>query len=462
MMTFVNMDSDELVILPTHRVVHGLNGFFATAFFKAAEAYFTVEALPPFDASAFIEDLKRETGTAFVAVTVSGAFLSRAKPDAMAAALADVPDRQRQLDLTQLHSVVFEKLLGLDAEKVREQTNLRYLRDAQEAVELVRSGEADIAFLTNPVTMEQLKEVAFAGEVMPQKSTDFFPSCSAAWLSMRWIKTKLPELSSSSASNSFALHAASFALPAAFMAPRFAGRKSATNQNFRRLFRAAATFVAMSASIATFAQSPPPTSRFVVVLDAAHGGDGAGAILGNEAEKNYTLAFSVRLRSLLMARGFTVVMTRESDDAVEPDHRAEIANHADAQACLSLHAAEGGSGVHLFVSSLAPVQDAHFLAWKTAQASHILRSLALAGVVNSALSHATVPVTLGRTALPGIDSMTCPAVAIEIAPDRSTDRSPDASDSAGLDDPDYQARVADALAAALVEWRSQPPEGGQR
>jgi uncharacterized protein (DUF1015 family) len=163
------------VILPTHRVVHGLNGFFATAFLKAAEAFFTVEALPPFDASAFIEELKREKGTAFVAVTVAGAFLLRAKPDAMAAALAEVPERQRQLDLTQLHSVVLEKLLGLDAEKVREQTNLRYLRDAQEAVELVRSGEADIAFLTNPVTMEQLKEVAFAGEVMPQKSTDFFP-----------------------------------------------------------------------------------------------------------------------------------------------------------------------------------------------------------------------------------------------------------------------------------------------
>jgi uncharacterized protein (DUF1015 family) len=93
----------------------------------------------------------------------------------MATALADVPERQRRLDLTQLHSVIFEKLLGLDAEKVRDQTNLRYLRDAQEAIELVRSGEADITFLTNPVTMEQLKEVAFAGEVMPQKSTDFFP-----------------------------------------------------------------------------------------------------------------------------------------------------------------------------------------------------------------------------------------------------------------------------------------------
>ena len=66
-------------------------------------------------------------------------------------------------------------MLGLDAEKVREQTNLRYLRDAAEAVEQVRAGDANVVFLTNPVSMEQLKQVAFAGDVMPQKSTDFFP-----------------------------------------------------------------------------------------------------------------------------------------------------------------------------------------------------------------------------------------------------------------------------------------------
>ncbi len=119
--------------------------------------------------------LTSQSGTAFVAVTRGGDFLLRAKPEAMAKALADVPERQRQLDLTQLHSIVLDRLLGLDAEKVREQTNLRYLRDAGEAVEQVRKGEADVAFLTNPVTMEQLREVAFAGEVMPQKSTDFFP-----------------------------------------------------------------------------------------------------------------------------------------------------------------------------------------------------------------------------------------------------------------------------------------------
>jgi len=175
MMTFVNMDSDGLVILPTHRVVHSLARFDAAEFRAKAEEFFAVERLEPGDAQSYIAKLTGQPGTAFVAVTRGGDFLLRAKPEAMAKMLTDVPERQRQLDLTQLHTIVLDRLLGLDAEKVREQTNLRYLRDAGEAVEQVRKGEADAAFLTNPVSMEQLREVAFAGEVMPQKSTDFFP-----------------------------------------------------------------------------------------------------------------------------------------------------------------------------------------------------------------------------------------------------------------------------------------------
>ena len=175
MMTFVNMDSDGLVILPTHRVVHGLAGFDPASFTQAAGEFFSVEPLAVGEAQDYLRMLGKEKGTAFVAVTRQGAILLRSKPDAAGAALAHLPERQRQLDLTQLHSIVLDRLLGLDAEKVREQTNLRYLRDAGEAVEQVRRGQADVVFLTNPVTMEQLKEVAFAGEVMPQKSTDFYP-----------------------------------------------------------------------------------------------------------------------------------------------------------------------------------------------------------------------------------------------------------------------------------------------
>jgi len=200
-------------------------------------------------------------------------------------------------------------------------------------------------------------------------------------------------------------------------------------------------------------QAPPaPAARFVVVLDAAHGGDDAGARLpSGQPEKSATLAFSVRLRSLLAARGIAVITTRESDGNVEVNRRAEIANHANAQACLSLHATASGSGVHLFASSLTPAQSARFTPWQTAQAAWVTRSLALAGVLNSALLQAGMGVTLDRTALLAVNSMTCPALAVEIAPERG----PGNQVTASPDDPGYQARVAAALAAAVLDWRTE-------
>ena len=229
---------------------------------------------------------------------------------------------------------------------------------------------------------------------------------------------------------------------------------AARNQALRwRLLVCVIAGLAAAAQLAAAQPAPPaPQARFVVVLDAAHGGDDSGGRLANnQLEKSFTLALSVRLRSLLGARGIQVVTTRESDVAIEPEKRSEIANHAQAQACLSLHASDNGLGVHLFASSLSPTQPARFAAWKTAQAAWVTRSLALEGVLNSALQHAGMNVTLGRTSLPAVDSMTCPAVAVEIAPEMG----PDKKVAAGLDDPDYQARVAEALAAALVEWRSE-------
>ncbi len=266
---------------------------------------------------------------------------------------------------------------------------------------------------------------------------------------MPWIETMRPELLDPGAEFSFTR-------PAGHLPLNTTSDKSRRDRN-RVLTGAFCALFAVTAYTAALAQAPPPPSRFVVLLNAAHGGDDSGAHLGNETEKTFTLAFSIRLRSLLAARGFAVVTTRDSDAGVDPDRRADIADHANSQACLTLHAATSGSGVHLFVSSLAPVQNARFLPWKTAQAEWIMRSISLAGVINSALSHANVPVSLGRTALPAIDSMTCPAVAVEIAPDRSSD----VQGPASLDNSDYQARVADALAAALVEWRSETREGHQ-
>jgi len=182
MMTFVNMDSEGLVILPTHRVVFGLEGFEAGRLLQAAEPYFEVEELKDKDPAAALTRVQGtayrvqgEPRTAFVAVTASGWHLLTAKREAVAEALKAIPARQRRLDIVQLHGLVLEKLLGISPEAIRDQTHLRYLREAAEATDQVARGEANVAFLMNPVTMEQLREVAFAGEVMPQKSTDFYP-----------------------------------------------------------------------------------------------------------------------------------------------------------------------------------------------------------------------------------------------------------------------------------------------
>jgi N-acetylmuramoyl-L-alanine amidase len=206
-------------------------------------------------------------------------------------------------------------------------------------------------------------------------------------------------------------------------------------------------------------------ARFVVVLDAAHGGEDGGAQLADStAEKTVTLALSVRLRSLLGARGMQVVTTREGNVNVDANARAQIANHANAAACVSLHASEAGTGVHIFVSSLGSTEPARFLAWKTAQSGFVTRSLKLANTVNSALEHSSVaggtsttggdtgpiPATLARTSLPGVDSMTCPAIALEMAPIRDTGRKVVTE----VTDEQYQTQVVESLAAALLEWRT--------
>jgi len=86
-----------------------------------------------------------------------------------------IPPRQGQLDVVQLHSILLDRILGLSQERITQLGNVRFLRDAAESIEQVTSGEADVAFLIKPITLEQLKEVSLSGDVMPQKSTDFYP-----------------------------------------------------------------------------------------------------------------------------------------------------------------------------------------------------------------------------------------------------------------------------------------------
>jgi uncharacterized protein (DUF1015 family) len=171
MMTFVNMDAPGITILPTHRVVFGLKDFSARDFLAKAGEFFTATPL----ASADLGPLNAAEGTAILVVTREGNYLLKAKAEPILAALAGVPARQAQLDVVQLHSILLDRILGLTTERITQLGNVRFIRDAAEAVEQVHAGEADVAFLIKPITLEQLREVSLSGDVMPQKSTDFYP-----------------------------------------------------------------------------------------------------------------------------------------------------------------------------------------------------------------------------------------------------------------------------------------------
>ncbi len=177
MMTLIPMESRGLVILPTHRIVHGLPTFDRERMLEAAGQFFDIDRIDLRTESRSATTLlgeAGENGTAFVAVTRQGPYLMRAKKSAVQDALGQVPSLQRDLDVVQLHRIMLERVLGISEEAVRNQENVRYERDASEAISWVRQG-ANVAFLMNPAKIDQVRDIAFGGEVLPQKSTDFYP-----------------------------------------------------------------------------------------------------------------------------------------------------------------------------------------------------------------------------------------------------------------------------------------------
>ncbi len=182
MMTFVNMDSPGLVVLPTHRVVKGLEGFQLSELLAKAAHWFSVEDVTSrFHPEQPVDLLDGDDAPHYaytptlLAVSSGRVHLLRGKPGAAESALPGVDAKERQLDVVQLHKLLLENALGMTEEDIRAQKHLAYVRDPREAVASVRSGGAQVAFLINPVRIEQVRDIAFGGGVMPQKSTDFYP-----------------------------------------------------------------------------------------------------------------------------------------------------------------------------------------------------------------------------------------------------------------------------------------------
>ena len=186
MMTLFNTYGEGLTILPTHRVVSGVAGFQCEGFRKKLECYFEWYAYP------FSSDAERATSYAefrqdhagrgrerrALGIYAGGSafYLFFLRRDAnLAALLPDVSPAQRQLDVVLLHRLVLEKGLGITAEAVAAGKNITYEREMEAAMAAVNRGQAQLCCLLNPVRIEQVAEIALAGEVLPQKSTDFYP-----------------------------------------------------------------------------------------------------------------------------------------------------------------------------------------------------------------------------------------------------------------------------------------------
>ena len=178
MMTFVNMNDPGLLILPTHRVVHSLASFSVDDFQSAGRKYFELEeveaGIDSSRATGLLRDRGRD-GTALLAITRNHTFLLHTPKPAAKQFFQGLSPRQQSLDVVQLHKCLLEGVLKLSEESIRNQQNLSYLRDPSEAMDQARTGAANIVFLMNPCRVQQVRDIAFAGEVMPQKSTDFYP-----------------------------------------------------------------------------------------------------------------------------------------------------------------------------------------------------------------------------------------------------------------------------------------------
>ncbi len=163
MMTFVNMYSPGLKILATHRVLRNLKGFSAPELIANVKAPWWAKS---FDSIAELKEALRLPTPQSIrvgAVSSDGIWLLMR------------PREDGELDVPMLHTEILGDWLGIGEEAVREESHIQYVRGMDAAIAEVREKGAQIAFLLEATPIDDMARIAFAGGVMPQKSTDFYP-----------------------------------------------------------------------------------------------------------------------------------------------------------------------------------------------------------------------------------------------------------------------------------------------
>ena len=185
MMFLANIDDPGLVVLPTHRMIHNVADFNADALRAKLSELFSVETVDlSADATASGQIIRdaltkaagKGTSIALVVPKEASAQILTLRPDVDLAALGLTGAKETlALDVTILHGVILEGLLGIDRAAQEAQTNIEYIKDTRVAIERCQAGEGQAYFLMNATPVAQVVAVSNVGEVMPQKSTFFYP-----------------------------------------------------------------------------------------------------------------------------------------------------------------------------------------------------------------------------------------------------------------------------------------------
>lgn len=178
MMMLVDMEHPGLLVLPTHRIVRDLADFDAdTAMQKCAEYFDITDHSGTDTIETVLAEKYRDGEKAFAFYTGGENYKLLVLRDkaAVSKLLPDKSDSYCGLDVSVLHTLVLERIFGIDAENMAKQINLTYVKKFEDALSAVNRGSAQCAFILNPTKVQEIRDVAAAGEKMPQKSTYFYP-----------------------------------------------------------------------------------------------------------------------------------------------------------------------------------------------------------------------------------------------------------------------------------------------
>lgn len=178
MMMLVDMEHPGLVVFPTHRLVRNLDSFNAERVIDGCKEYFDVTEHSDINTieSTLMELYNQgKKAYAFYCGGSSYKLLVLKDTNIIKKLLPNASTATQQLDVTILHTLILEKIFGIDAENMAKQINLTYTKIFDEAISSVQQGNSQCAFILNPTRVSEIREVASNGEKMPQKSTYFYP-----------------------------------------------------------------------------------------------------------------------------------------------------------------------------------------------------------------------------------------------------------------------------------------------